>query len=109
VTVKTAAPAKPARERTKAEKTTARYAAALAVIVVASLALHAVLLLAVGVAFVAAFAVRRLRKAWRHHRAGGEAAMRRRAKFQGAAPLAEIRRHLSHDQGVPIGTVRSTR
>lgn len=108
MTAKTA-PARPDRERTKAEKALARYAAALAVIVLASLALRSLLLAALGVLALLAFAVWRLRKANARRRAGGKSAMRHRARFQGHATLPEIRRNLSRRQGVPIGTVRSTR
>jgi membrane protein implicated in regulation of membrane protease activity len=102
-----AAPAK--RERTKAEKTAGRWLAALAAVVIPALILHAPWLAAVGVLGLLVFAAFRLRKIHHRWRSGGKPAMRHRAKFQGHATLAEIRRNLSHDQGVPIGTVRSTR
>ena len=62
-----------------------------------------------GILAFTALAVWRMRKAHRRWQAGGKSAMRHRAKFQGHATLPEIRRNLSRGQGVPIGTVRSTR
>ena len=51
----------------------------------------------------------RLREHLGWHRKGGKAALRRRRRYQGHATLAEVGRNLSHDRGVLIGTVRSTR
>jgi len=96
MTTKTAAaPAKPRRERTRAEKTVFRWLAALAVIVVAALALHSVLLAILGVLTVAVAAVFRIRRALNRRRAGGKSAMRQRAKYQGTATKREIRAKLS--------------
>ena len=48
----------------------------------------------------------RLRMHWGLHRRGGKAALRKRARYQGPATLAELARNLPAGQGVPIGTVR---
>jgi Flp pilus assembly protein TadB len=109
MTTRTTAPAKPSRQRGRTEKSVRRYAAALIVLAVLAVVLHQVLAAAAGILLVLAVAVFRLRRAYRRHRAGGKSAMRHRAQFQGHATLAEIRRNLTPDQGVPIGTVRSTR
>ena len=74
-----------------------------------ALSCHSLPLAVLGIVAFAALAVWRMRKAHRRWRAGGKSAMRHRARFQGHATLAEIRRNLSRGQGVPIGTVRSTR
>ena len=84
------------RQRTKAEKTALRWLLLLAAFEAPAMAFHS-LLLAV-----------RLRGAHRRWRSGGKAAMRRRSKYQGHATRAEIRRNLSHERGVLIGTVRRT-
>lgn len=103
------APARPPRQRTRAEKAIGRYLAALAAIVAVSMMTRSLLLAVLGIVALAAFAVYRLRKAHRRWRSGGKAAAKRRAKYQGHATFTEIRRNLSHDRGVLIGTVRSTR
>jgi hypothetical protein len=97
------------RQRSKAEKAAGRYLAALAAIVILATMLHSAPLAVLGVLVLLAFAVYRLRKAHRRWRSGGKAAAKRRAKYQGHATFTEIRRNLSHDRGVLIGTVRSTR
>jgi hypothetical protein len=109
MTAKTAASPAAPRHRSKAEKSAGRYLAALAAIVIGSAMLHSLLLTVLGAVALTAFAVYRLRKAHRRWRSGGKAAAKRRAKYQGHATFTEIRRNLSHDRGVLIGTVRSTR
>lgn len=104
-----AAPAKPERQKTKVRKTAECWLLAAAVIEAPALLFRSPALAALGIVILIAVAGFRVRKAHHRWRSGGKAAMRHRAKFQGHATLAEIRRNLSHDQGVPIGTVRSTR
>ena len=95
MTAKTTTRDRPPRQRTKAEKTAARYLAALIAVLIPALMLRSVLLAVLGILGVLAFAVFRLRQAHRQRRAGGKAAMRRRAKFQGPATKREIRKKLS--------------
>ena len=47
----------------------------------------------------------RLREHLGWHRKGGKAAMRKRRRYQGPATTGELARNLTHDQGVPLGTV----
>jgi len=90
---KTAAPAKPARERTEAEKTAGRWLAAFLVAgLIPVLLLHSVPLAVLGVLTVAVAAGFRVRKALCLRRQGGKAAARQRAKFQGWASGPDIRR-----------------
>lgn len=64
-------------------------------------------LLPIGAVF--GLAADRTRMHWGWHRKGGKAAMRQRARYQGTATMAELARNLPAGQGVPIGTVRSTK
>ena len=96
-------------ELSRWQRVAIRYALILAVCLIPAVALHWAWLAVLGILAFTALAVWRMRKAHRRWRAGGKSAMRHRAKFQGHATLPEIRRNLSRGQGVPIGTVRSTR
>ena len=80
------------RQRSKAEKTALRYAAALGVIALVSLMLHSLLLAALGVLGLLTFAVLHARRAHRRWRQGGKSAARRRAKYQGWASHKDILR-----------------
>jgi len=95
VTVKTAAPAKPAREKTGTRKAAECYFGALVVVALLALAMHSVIVLALGVLMVIAAAVLHARLTHRRRRQGGKAAARQRAKHQGWATWWEIHRKLS--------------
>lgn len=107
MSARTAARQRAPRQKTKIEKAALRYGTAVLAVVLASAALRSLPLLIAGIVIVAGVAAVRLRRAYRWHRRGGEAAMRRRRRFQGEATFAELRRLPS--QGVPIGTVRRSR
>ena len=96
------------RHRTKAEKTALRWLLLLAAFEAPAMAFHSLLLAVLGILAFLVLAWFRLRGAHRRWRSGGKAAMRRRSKYQGHATRAEIRRNLSHERGVLIGTVRRT-
>lgn len=91
MTAKTA-PAK--RERTKAEKTGARWLLILAAALIPGVMTRSLPLAVVGILMVAGFAVFRVRKALRR-RSGGKTAARQRSKHQGWATGWEIHRKLS--------------
>jgi hypothetical protein len=78
------------------------YAACLAAAVIAALAFHELWLAALGVGGVLAIALDRLRLHWGWHRSGGNAAMRKRRRWQGHATAADLRRLPA--EGVPLGT-----
>jgi len=90
-------------------RVTLPYAAWLVPSAIAAMALQSWLPLVFALGGITFLAGDRLRLRLGLHRKGGKAAMRKRARYQGPATLAEISRNLSHDRGVLIGTVRSTR
>lgn len=107
--------AKPAaRERAPREKSRVRriaegYLGAFTVAVLLALAARSLFVFAAGFFTVGTVAVVHAWVALRTRLKGGKRALRHRATYQGHAPLAEIRRNLTPHEGVPIGTVRSTR
>jgi hypothetical protein len=87
------------------------YAASLAAVGVLALVLleaapSLLLLTLLPAGAVLGIAADRLRMHAGWHRRGGKAALRKRRRYQGPAPLAELARNLPAGQGVPIGTVR---
>jgi type IV secretion system protein VirD4 len=83
------------RKREQATRTALPYAAGLTVTLAADLALHQPGLLWLGGGAVAASAAHRVVEAHGWYRAGGNAAARKRRKFQGTATRGDIRRALS--------------
>ena len=93
MTTKTAAPAGPAREKSKARRTAERYGIALAAaVLIPALVLHSPLLAIVGALAVVAVAVFRARAKWSKYRAGGRLAARRRAQHEGWAASGDVAR-----------------